>query len=209
MPEVCRGEEGVEAAARAALEGRLVVLPTDTVYGIGTRPDRPEATARLFETKGRPRELELPVLVPSPEAAEEVGVLDDRARRLVDAFWPGPLTVVVGRTERSRPWELGGDPSTIGLRVPDHAVAMAVLAATGPLAVTSANLSGRPTPTTCEELVELFGEAVAVYVCAGEPPVGIPSTVVDVAHGPPRVLRAGTVPGEAVLAVLGRAEGRC
>jgi len=200
----------VEEAARAALGGELIVLPTDTVYGIGTRPDDPAATARLFAAKGRPRDLELPVLVPNAAAAREIAAFDERAERLALASWPGPLTIVLPRTKRSQAWELGGDPATIGVRVPRHPLALAVLSRTGPLAVTSANRSGEPTPETCEGVVEVFGDLVAVYLCAEEPLAGPPSTVVDLAHGEPRVLRAGALdPAEILPAALaGRGGGR-
>ncbi|MDP9343571.1 MAG: L-threonylcarbamoyladenylate synthase [Actinomycetota bacterium] len=192
----------VQQAAEEVLAGRLIVLPTDTVYGIGTRPDRPDATGRLFDAKRRPRELTLPVLVASEADAASVGILDERARALAERFWPGPLTVVVPRTGRSRDWDLGGDAGTVGLRRPRHLLALAVLERTGPLAVTSANLSGAPTPSTCDELVELFGDAVSVYLCQDEPHPGVPSTVVDLAHGEPVVLRSGAVPKEEILKAL-------
>jgi len=108
----------IEQAALAALAGRLVVLPTDTVYGIGTRPDDATATTRLFEAKGRPAELTLPVLVPTTAAAREIAAFDDRADALALAFWAGPLTLVLPRTAASRGWELGGDPGTVGVRMP-------------------------------------------------------------------------------------------
>jgi L-threonylcarbamoyladenylate synthase len=181
----------IEEAATAALAGLLVVLPTDTVYGIGTRPDEPASTRRIFDAKGRPHDLDLPVLVPSIEAATKIGELDDPARDLVARFWPGALTAVVRRTDRSRTWELGGRGETIGIRMPSHPVALAVLERTGPLAVTSANRSGEPTPVTCAEVEKVFGAAVAVYVCDETPLEGSPSTVVDTTADPPSVLRAG------------------
>jgi tRNA threonylcarbamoyl adenosine modification protein (Sua5/YciO/YrdC/YwlC family) len=193
----------VEEAVGAALRGALIVLPTDTVYGIGTRPDRPEATAALFEAKGRPRELELPVLVATTASAGDVAVMDERARRLADALWPGALTLVLPRTPESRPWDLGGDPDTVGVRVPHHALALAVLAGTGPLAVTSANRSGEPTPSECGDLADVFGDAVAVYLCEESPVRGTASTVVDLAHGPPAILREGAIGERAILEALG------
>lgn len=183
----------VEDAAAAALAGGLIVIPTDTVYGIGTRPDDPAAVGRLFEAKGRPRDLELPVLASSAEAAAEVAVFDERAERLAAEHWPGPLTLVLPRTDRSRGWNIGGDPATIGVRMPHHPLALAVLSRTGPLAVTSANRSGEPTPDTCEGLEAVFGDAVSVYLCEERPLAGLPSTVVDLAHGEARVLRRGGV----------------
>jgi tRNA threonylcarbamoyl adenosine modification protein (Sua5/YciO/YrdC/YwlC family) len=192
----------IEEAARAALRGDLVVLPTDTVYGIGTRPDDPSATARLFEAKGRPRDLELPVLVPSVAAAREIAVVDARAEALAARFWAGPLTVVLPRSGASGGWDLGGDAHTIGVRMPHHPLTLAVLARTGPLAVTSANRSGEPTPATCDGVVEVFGDAVAVYVCEERPLEGTASTVVDLAHGAARIVRLGDAREADVLAAL-------
>ena len=189
-------------AAAAALAGALVVLPTDTVYGIGTRPDDGGATARLFEAKGRPRDLQLPVLVASRDAAEQLAVFDERARALVGRFWPGPVSLVLPRTERSRHWDLGEDAATIAVRVPHHPLTLAVLARTGPLAVTSANRSGGPTPTMCEGLREVFGDSVEVYVCQGAPLEGSASTVVDLTGAGLRILRAGSVTEADLLAAL-------
>ena len=192
----------VEEAIGAALRGELIVLPTDTVYGIGTRPDVPDATAALFAAKGRPQELELPVLVSSAASAADVAILDERARRLAEALWPGALTLVLPRTSESHTWELGGDPQTVGVRVPRHPLALAVLGGTGPLAVTSANRSGEPTPSDCEELAAVFGAAVSVYLCEEAPVSGIASTVVDLAHGAPAILREGAIQERTILEVL-------
>jgi L-threonylcarbamoyladenylate synthase len=192
----------VEEAVAAAARGELIVIPTDTVYGIGARPDLPEATARVFEAKRRPRELELPVLVPSVAAAERVAEVDGRARRLMRELWPGPLTIVLARSGESGSWDLGAQAGTIGVRMPRHLLALAVLARTGPLAVTSANISGSPPARTCEELYELFGDAVGVYLCEEEALTGSPSTVVDLTHGEPRVLREGAVGESEIRAAL-------
>ena len=180
-------------AVRAVEAGRLVIFPTDTVYGLGARPDDPVATTRVFAAKARPPSLELPVLVANAAQARGVGVLDERAERLAAAWWPGPLTLVVPRATASRGWELGGDPETVGLRVPHHPMALALIAATGPMAVTSANRSGAPPATTCEELAATFGDVVEVYLCQDEPLRGAASTVVDLAHGPMGILRQGAV----------------
>jgi L-threonylcarbamoyladenylate synthase len=192
----------VVAAVEAALSGKLIVIPTDTVYGIGTRPDLAEATALVFEAKRRPQELELPVLVPSPEAASSTARVDRRARRLMGAFWPGPLTLILSRNRASAEWSLGGDPQTIGVRMPDHPLALAVLEQTGPLAVTSANLSGRSTPATCEEVARVFGMDVAVYICEERPLAGQPSTVVDLTSEEPRILREGALGAQEVLGMV-------
>jgi L-threonylcarbamoyladenylate synthase len=192
----------IEAAGRAALRGELIVLPTDTVYGIGTRPDDPAATARLFEAKRRPRDLELPVLVPRVEAAREIAVFDERASRIAGSCWPGALTMVLPRTGTSKDWDLGGTRATIGVRMPRDPTALALLGRTGPLAVTSANLSGRRTPETCPEVEALFAGVVTVYLCLEGPLRGRPSTVLDLT-AEPRVIREGAIPEHELLEVLG------
>lgn len=194
----------LEQAAAAALAGEPIVFPTDTVYGIGTRPDDPSATARLFEAKERPRDLELPVLVPSVGSARAIASFDERAEALALSFWAGPLTIVLPRAEASRGWELGGDAGTIGVRMPHHPLTLALLERTGPLAVSSANRSGEPTPSTCEELDGVFGDVVAVYLCADEPLGQIASTVVDLTGREPRMLRTGAVTEDDVHAALAR-----
>lgn len=197
-----RRRDPVAEAADAARAGRLIVLPTDTVYGIGTRPDDPAATARLFEAKARPRGLELPILAATAAEARTLARFDARADRVAGACWPGALTLVLPRTEASVGWELGGDPATVGVRVPHHPLALAVLAATGPLAVTSANRSGARPARTCDELQAAFGDAVDVYLCQDEPLEGLASSVVDLAHGPARLLRAGSVASEVIERLL-------
>ncbi len=172
--------------------GRLVVIPTDTVYGVSARPDVPGATDRLFRAKQRSRDLTLPVLVADLAAAERLAVVDDRARTVADRFWPGALTLVLRRSEASRGWELGEERDTIGIRVPDHGVALALLRRTGPLAVTSANRSGEPTPSGCDGVRAMLGDAISVYLCAGRAS-GRSSTVLDVTGPQPRVLRTGGI----------------
>jgi L-threonylcarbamoyladenylate synthase len=190
------------AAVEALARGLLVVLPTDTVYGLAARPELSVAVARLFEAKGRSRDLTLPVLVADRGGAGSVGSLDERARRLAERFWPGPLTLVVKRTETSAGWDLGEDRGTIGLRVPDHDRTRALLAETGPLAVTSANRSGEPTPPDCEGVRAVLGDAVTVYMCDDPRPAGPPSTVLDLTGPEPAVLREGVLDPETVLSAL-------
>jgi tRNA threonylcarbamoyl adenosine modification protein (Sua5/YciO/YrdC/YwlC family) len=190
-------DDPVAQAIAATRRGELIVFPTDTVYGIATVPGDAAATERLFDAKRRPRDLTLPVLVGSIADARDVGVMDDRAERIAAALWPGALTLVVARTRRSAAWHLGGDAGSVGLRIPDHRLARAVLAA-GPLATTSANRSGEPPATTCDELHAAFGDDVALYLCDDEPLAGRASTVVSLLGPEPMILRAGDVGADAV-----------
>ncbi|HYJ60198.1 MAG TPA: L-threonylcarbamoyladenylate synthase [Actinomycetota bacterium] len=192
----------LDDAVAAARRGALIVFPTDTVYGVGTRPDDPAATAAVFAAKDRPADLTLPVLVASAGEARRIAAFDARADVLADGCWPGPLTLVLPRTDAAAGFDLGGDPATIGVRVPDHPLALAVLARTGPLAVTSANRSGEPPATTCDQLVATFEDAVAVYLCEEPALEGRSSTVLDLAHGPARVLRAGDVSADRLARLL-------
>jgi L-threonylcarbamoyladenylate synthase len=188
-----RSHEALAAAEYALHHGGLVVLPTETVYGIACRPDDPRATARLFDAKARPRGLNLAVLTSTADEALTLAAPNPFAASLA-ALWPGPLTLVLPRSERAAGWALGDDPDTVGVRVPDLPFARALLFRTGPLAVTSANRSGDPPATTADELVAAFGDDVAVYLTTeGAATSGLsPSTVLDLID-PPRIrlLRAG------------------
>lgn len=190
-------DDPISQAIAATRRGELIVFPTDTVYGIAAAPNDAGATARLFEVKRRPRDLTLPILVGSLDDARAVGELDDRAERLTAALWPGPLTLVVPRTARSAPWKLGGDDASVGVRIPAHPLARAVLAA-GPLATTSANRSGEPPATTCDDLQATFGDEVAMYLCDEAPLVGRASTVVSLLGPDPVILRAGDVDADTI-----------
>jgi L-threonylcarbamoyladenylate synthase len=192
----------VDDAVAAVHRGQLVVFPTDTVHGIGCRPDDPEATAALFDAKARPSELTLPVLVASVADAHAVAELDDRAASVAAAAWPGPVTLVLPRSRVSRGWTLGAAEDTVGVRVPAHPLALALLARTGPIAATSANRSGEPTARSCDEMGGEFGDRVAVYLCTDEPWEGVASTVVDLTLDTPRLVRHGALGTDAVERLL-------
>ena len=189
--------DALSAASDALSEGRIVGLPTDTVYGIAARFDDIAATAALFRAKARPPDLELPVLVGSTEQARALGDFGPCAAALVERFWPGALTLVV----RRRPGvtaELGASSGTIGLRRPDHPVVAALCAVVGPLATTSANRHGQDPATTAAAVDRYLGDQVAVVLDAG-PCRGLPSTVVDVTGQAPVLLREGRIAWTAVL----------
>ncbi|RRD53066.1 threonylcarbamoyl-AMP synthase [Buchananella hordeovulneris] len=187
-------------AAQAVRAGQIVALPTDTVYGIGVDPANSAAIDRLLAAKGRGRSLPPPVLLADAALLPELAsALTPAARRLAAAYWPGALTLVV-TAHAHLGWDLGQTGGTVALRVPDDAVARALLAQTGPLAVTSANLHGHPPATTAAEVVAQLGAALAVVLDDGPRATSAASTIVDVTGPEPRILRSGAVAPAALLA---------
>lgn len=184
---------GLAAATTAVLGGELVVLPTDTVYGVGADAFSPAAVRRLLAAKGRGREMPPPVLVGSVRAATAlVEDLGEDGRRLIGEFWPGALTIVC-RATRSLSWDLGDTKGTVAVRMPEDAVALDLLRETGPMAVTSANLTGAAAATTAEQAREQLGESVSIYLDGGTAPGGVASTIVDLTGPAPRLLRRGAI----------------
>ncbi len=184
---------GLEQAAAAARRGALVVLPTDTVYGLGTDAFSPDGVAALLAAKGRGRDMPLPVLVGSPRTISGLTFgLPSVAHALVEAFWPGGLTVVV-RQAPSLVWDLGDTDGSVALRMPLHPVAIELLTEVGPMAVSSANRSGELPATTVEEAQAQLGESVSVYLDGGPSGAAVPSTIVDLTGEVPTVLRTGAV----------------
>jgi L-threonylcarbamoyladenylate synthase len=184
---------GIAAATAAVLKGQLVVLPTDTVYGIGADAFRPAAVNDLLTAKGRGRDMPPPVLVGSRRAASAlVEDLGPYGQELIDEFWPGGLTLIC-RASRSLKWDLGETKGTVAVRMPQHPVALELLAETGPMAVSSANLTGQPAAPTAAAAREQLGDAVEVYLDGGPCHADTPSTIVDLTGDMPRLLRAGVV----------------
>lgn len=197
--------DDVEAAVAALRAGRLVILPTETVYGLAADAARPQAVAAIFEAKGRPRFNPLISHVGGADAAEQLGQFDDRARALADAFWPGPLTIVTPVRDEQAVSDLArAGLDSVALRVPAHPLARQVLEAFGgPVAAPSANRSGRPSPTTFEDAVEETGAAAAAALDGGPCVVGLESTVVSVLGPGVALLRPGAVTREQLEAVVG------
>ncbi len=184
------------AALRA---GDLAVIPTDTVYGLASSLSD-DGVARIFEAKGRPETKPIPVLAGSLEDVQHIAVVDDRATSLARRFWPGPLTMVLARAPGFVADLGGGETRTVAVRVPKQPLALEVLRALGPLAVTSANLSGSPPVETVEEARALFADKVGAYLDGGRC-TGVPSTIVFLA-GERRILREGALPAELVSQML-------
>jgi L-threonylcarbamoyladenylate synthase len=184
---------GIEAAVTAARAGELIVLPTDTVYGIGADAFIPAAVTTMLAAKGRGRNMPPPVLVGTARAA--AALVDDLGafgQDLIDEFWPGALTLVF-RASPTLLWDLGDTKGTVALRMPLHPVALDVLKQTGPLAVSSANRHGHPPAVSADEAEEQLGEAVSIYLDGGPCADNIPSTILDLTGTIPKVLRAGAV----------------
>ncbi len=193
---------GMADAVSVAKRGELVVVPTESAYGVATDAFRGDGLARIRSAKSRTRDLPVPVLVGYPKTAD--GLLASvslAARDLIEAFWPGPLTLV-GFSQPSLRWDVGalGD-STVSVRMPLHPVALELARLVGPLALTGANVAGAELPHTAAEAEAMLGDAVSVYLDAGPSPFVETSTIVDITTSPPQVLRAGAISFEQLQAV--------
>ncbi|BBX01281.1 threonylcarbamoyl-AMP synthase [Mycolicibacterium moriokaense] len=202
----CRDEQtraiGIASAVSAVKGGSLVVMPTDTVYGIGADAFDREAVSALLSAKGRGRDMPVPVLVGSWHTIEGlVYSVPDTVRELIRAFWPGALSLVV-RQAPSLQWDLGDAQGTVMVRMPLHPVAIELLREVGPMAVSSANISGRPAAVTAQEARDQLGDLVEVYLDSGPSQQQAASTILDLTGAQPRVLRQGPVTVDALAKVL-------
>lgn len=183
----------LDAAVHTVQRGGLVVLPTDTVYGIGADAFTPEAVAALLAAKGRGRQMPPPVLMPDVRTLDGLAMgVPAEVRDLAEAFWPGGLTVILV-AQPSLAWDLGDTHGTVALRVPDHPVALALLQRTGPMAVSSANRTGQPSALEVREAREQLGDRVQVYLDGGRTPGQVASTIVDATGDELRVVREGAI----------------
>ena len=194
--------EGMDAAVKAAKAGRLVVMPTDTLYGLGCDAFDNAAVASLLAAKRRGPDMPVPVLVGSWDTYKGlVATITETMQVLVEAFWPGGLSIVVPQAP-SLPWNLGDTRGTVMLRMPLQPVAIELLRAVGPMAVSSANISGHTPPTTAIAAKQQLGTAVSVYLDGGEAAIGEPSTIVDLSGPYPYLLREGAISAERIAEVL-------
>jgi L-threonylcarbamoyladenylate synthase len=206
---------GMRLARSAIGKGELVVLPTDTVYGVAADAFNPKAVARLLAAKGRGRQSPPPVLIPGIPTLDALAeTVPDEVRALVAAFWPGGLTIILP-ARASLNWDLGDTDGTVALRMPSNRVVLEILSETGPLAVSSANLTGEPAAMTAQEAQRMLGDSVSVYLDDGEAGGDYPaaeaatgSTIVDATglllpEGKMRIVRSGVISDEAVRAVVG------
>ncbi|RFA09607.1 threonylcarbamoyl-AMP synthase [Subtercola boreus] len=204
---------GMRLARAAISRGELVVIPTDTVYGLAADAFDPKAVQRLLDAKGRTRQSPPPVLIADVRTLEALAEnLSQAARDLTEAFWPGGLTIVV-QARASLMWDLGETHGTVALRQPDDPLALELLAETGPLAVSSANLTGQPAAASAREAFEMLGESVSVYLDSGHPETealaaapALPSTIVDATHPDQvQIIREGAIRVSEIRRVVGSA----
>ncbi|MFC5996576.1 L-threonylcarbamoyladenylate synthase [Pseudonocardia hispaniensis] len=196
--------DGLAAAARAVRAGQLVVLPTDTVYGLGCDAFSAAAVRSLLAAKNRGPDMPVPVLVGSWSTIDGLVLgVPAAARTLIEAFWPGGLSLVLPHAP-SLNWDLGLTKGTVMLRMPLHPVALELLRDVGPMAVSSANKSGAPPAADAAEATTQFGDQVAVYLDGGPSGASVASTIVDLTADEPRILRAGAVSSAEISEVLGR-----
>lgn len=200
-------DAGIAAAAEAVAQGQCIVLPTDTVYGIAANAFSSAAVQKLLDAKQRGKDMPPPVLVAEPSMLRALTATVPRdAAALAKAFWPGALTLIL-KAQKTLHLKVGETDGTVAVRVPDHDRARALLRATGPLAVSSANISGQPAATTCQEAQTALGDAVAVYLDGGAVSGQGASTIVDFSRSyKGRVLRAGALSYEELSAVATRLE---
>lgn len=195
--------KGIADAVSVVRRGELVVLPTDTVYGIGADAFTPSAVTGLLDAKGRGRDMPAPVLVGSVRAAQAlVDDLGTYGQDLIDEFWPGALTIVC-RANTTLAWDLGETKGTVAIRMPLHQLTLELLKETGPMAVSSANRSGAAPARTAEEAETQLGDSVAVYLDGGPSGDAMPSSIVDLTGAVPRLLRAGAISEERLREVCG------
>ncbi|RBP66343.1 translation factor SUA5 [Brevibacterium sanguinis] len=193
----------LDECARVAEAGNLLVIPTDTVYGIAADAFSASAVAALLAAKGRGRDMPPPVLVPRAETVFGlVDGVDERMLALTGRFWPGPLTIIAN-AQPSLDWDLGETHGTVAVRMPDDEAALALLSRTGPLAVSSANTTGAPAATTVDEAEAMLGDSVDIYLDGGERTSGLASTIVDLSGDVPRIVRRGPIDAEELREVIG------
>jgi tRNA threonylcarbamoyl adenosine modification protein (Sua5/YciO/YrdC/YwlC family) len=195
-------EAAIAAATAAVRAGECIVLPTDTVYGIGANALDAAAVQRLLDAKERGRDMPSPVLIAEPSLLEALAAdVGSEVQALADAFWPGALTLIV-RSQHALRMDLGDRGDTIAVRVPDHDFTRSLLRRTGPLAVSSANVTGRDAALTIDDARDQLGDRISVYLDAGECSGPVPSTIIDVTRGGAIVLRDGRLTPDQLRAVV-------
>jgi L-threonylcarbamoyladenylate synthase len=196
-------QDALDKAAEAIKDGKLIVLPTDTVYGIGADAFTADAVQDLLDAKGRGRDVPPPVLVGDPSVLLGLAVdVPEYAERLTEEFWPGPLTLIL-RSQPSLTWDLGETRGTVALRMPDDETALELLRTTGPLAVSSANRHGKDAALSVMDAATQLGDRVEVYLDGGPARIGTSSTIIDTTVEPPEIVREGALTAEQIVEAVG------
>jgi L-threonylcarbamoyladenylate synthase len=199
-------ERGIKIAAMFILEGKLVAFPTETVYGLGADALNEEAVRKIFEAKGRPADNPLIVHIADLSDLRKLARdVPQEAKLLAEKFWPGPLTIVLPRKEEVPDVTTGG-LDTVAVRMPAHPIALALIRASTPIAAPSANISGKPSPTLAEHVIDDFYGKIDAIIDGGETRVGVESTVIDLSSEKPTLLRPGGLPLEEIERVIGEVE---
>lgn len=197
---------GLVAAKAALMRGECVVMPTDTVYGVAANPFVPKGITNLLAAKRRDRDLPIPVLVPNLDSALALSYqLTDQAKLIMEKFWPGAITLIT-KAHPTLKWDLGNADGTIALRIPLQRTALELLTETGPLGVTSANLTGEPAATDIESAQNKFGNSVSVYLDTGATSGEVASTIIDASQVQLRVVRVGVISISSIVEVTGATE---
>ncbi len=199
-------EYKLREVAKIARDGGLVAFPTETVYGLGTNAFNERAVRRLFEVKRRPPDNPVSVLISDVKQIDRLGELNDVARKLINEYFPGPITVVM-KAKPDVPSIITAGTGKVAVRMPDHPIALKIVEfAEVPLATPSANVSGKPSPTKAEHVIEDFMGKIDAIVDGGETGIGIESTVIDTTTYPPKILRLGAIPAEEIEDLIGKVE---
>ena len=193
----------IDAAVEVLRDGGLIIYPTDTVYGIGSNAMNAEAVLKIFKVKRRPPNQSLPVAISSIEMAENIAYVTKVAKKLMEKFWPGALTIIL-RSKGVLPPEVTARENSVGIRIPNHEVPLAIIRRAGfPLISTSANIHGMPSPITADEAAKQFGQDVNIVLDAGVTKLHVSSTVIDLTASPPVVSRGGPISIDSIKAIIG------
>lgn len=200
------GKEVIDRAVKVIEAGGLIVYPTDTVYGLGTNALNPQAVFKVFEVKNRPLDQALPTIVSGLEMAEELAYVTEEARKLIQAFWPGALTIIL-KKKPVVPSVVTGGKFGVGLRAPNHAVPLTITRMSGlPLIATSANKHSGANPVKVRDVLNQLGEEVDLILDGGRTEIGVASTIIDMTRTPPLIVRKGPVTREMIEGVIGQIE---
>lgn len=194
-------KEDMDCVISELSAGRLIVYPTETVYGIGCDPFDETAVKRLFMAKRRPFDMAMSIIVQNVSMMKELAYVDDRAVKLIDEFMPGPLTLILPK-KPVVPNILTSSSNEIGIRIPDSEIALSIVKEFGPIVSSSANVHSHKSPLTCQDAINDLGPSVSLYIDGGPSPIGKPSTIIQLTEDETILIRSGSIPKERIEAIL-------